>query len=55
LRYRLAGKPQKFTYCINVPGHEYRWDMPGVSAPIENFLNYKLGYKYKTNMEKSVL
>lgn len=55
LRYRLAGKPQKFTYCINVPGHEYRWDMPSVSKPIENFIIYKLGYKYKTNVEKSIL
>ncbi len=53
--YRLAGNPQKFTYCVNVPGHEYLWEYPDVSTPIENFLISKLGYKYKTDLEKSVL
>jgi hypothetical protein len=38
LKYRLAGKPEKFTYCVNVPGHEYQWEFPDVGAKIEKFL-----------------
>lgn len=44
LKYRLAGKPEKFTYCINVPGHEYQWEFPEVGAKIESFIAAKLGY-----------
>jgi hypothetical protein len=52
ISYRVAGKPVKFTYCINVPGHEYRWEYPNVGTPIEKFLATNLGYKYKTSLEK---
>ncbi|MBN1367529.1 MAG: hypothetical protein JW967_06365 [Dehalococcoidales bacterium] len=50
LKYRLTGKPEKFTYCINVPGHEYQWEFPNVGTKIGNFLAASLGYKY--DMEK---
>lgn len=42
IKYRLDGKPEKFTYCVNVPGHDYRWELPGVGAKIEEFLTAKL-------------
>ncbi len=45
LRYRMKGKPEKFTYCINVPGHDYNWDYPEVQGQIEEFLRTKLGQK----------
>ena len=38
IKYRLAGKPVKFSYCINVPGHEYNWDYPEVRRQIGDFL-----------------
>ncbi len=50
VRFRMQGKPAKFTYCINVPGHEYEWQNPNVGAPIEKFILTNLGYKY--NPEK---
>ena len=37
-RYRLQGKPAKFTHCINVPGHEYRWEYPEVQQKVREFL-----------------
>lgn len=43
IKYKLQGKPVKFTYCINVPGHEYKWEFPGVGARIESFITAKLG------------
>ena len=52
INYRMAGKPVKFTDCINVPGHEYQWEYPNVGAPIERFLETNLGYKNKTSLEK---
>lgn len=45
IRYRLAGKPQKFTYCVNAPGHDYNWDYPEVQRQIIDFLNLKFGTK----------
>lgn len=42
LKYRIAGTPQKFSYCINVPGHEYRWEFPVVGERIKAFLLNKL-------------
>jgi hypothetical protein len=48
LKSNMSGKPVKFTYCINVPGHEYLWENPHVGAVIEKFLNNKLGFKSNT-------
>ncbi len=45
IKYRLQGRPTKFTYCINVPGHDYNWDYPEVQGQIENFLKLKFGIK----------
>lgn len=45
IKYKLQGKPQKFTYCINVPGHDYNWDYPEVQRQIEDFLSMKFGTK----------
>jgi hypothetical protein len=44
-RYKLQGKNVKFTYCINVPGHDYNWDYPEVQRQIEEFLQEKFGRK----------
>ncbi len=45
LKYRVQGKPEKFTYCINVPGHDYNWDYPEVQRVISEFLREKFGQK----------
>lgn len=45
LRYRLRGQKVKFTYCINLPGHDYNWDYPEVQGQIGEFLTLKLGEK----------
>ena len=42
-KYKLQGKNVKFTYCINLPGHDYNWDYPEVQRQIEEFLNKKFG------------
>lgn len=42
-RGRIQGKPVKFTHCINVPGHEYRWEYPGVQGKISEFLRANFG------------
>jgi hypothetical protein len=52
LKYRLEGKPVKFAYCINVPGHEYDWSYPAVQQQIVDFLGTKFGTK--SNLEKSL-
>ncbi|MBI4188230.1 MAG: hypothetical protein HY529_03375 [Chloroflexi bacterium] len=39
IKYRLQGTPIRFSYCINVPGHEYNWEYPEVQRHIEDFLN----------------
>jgi hypothetical protein len=41
----LQGQPKKFSYCINVPGHEYNWEYPEVQRQIEDFLNLNFGTK----------
>ncbi len=38
LTYRLMKKPRSFTRCIDLPGHDYNWDYPGVQQKIETFL-----------------
>jgi len=45
IKYKLQGKQIKFTYCINVPGHDYNWDYPEVQRQIEDFLNLNFGTK----------
>jgi hypothetical protein len=42
-KYRIRGKPTKFTNCINVPGHEYRWEYPEVRRRIEEFFQENFG------------
>jgi pimeloyl-ACP methyl ester carboxylesterase len=44
LKYKLQGKHIKFTYCINLPGHDYNWDYPEVQRQIEEFLILKFGH-----------
>ena len=46
LRFRFRGEKVKFTYCINVPGHDYNWDYPEVQEKIANFLNANFGNKH---------
>lgn len=53
IKYRLQGKPMRFTYCINVPGHDYNWDYPEVRQQIGHFLNTNFGTK--RNFEESRL
>jgi len=43
IKYRLTGKRIKFTYCINVSGHDYNWDYPEVQQKIEDFLINNFG------------
>lgn len=45
IKYRLQGKPEKFTYCINTPGHDYSWEYPEVQQRIINFLTTNFGTK----------
>jgi len=40
---RLQGRPERFTNCINVPGHEYRWEYPQVRGKIKEFLKASFG------------
>lgn len=42
-KYKLQRKNIKFTYCINVPGHDYNWDYPEVQRQIGEFLLEKFG------------
>lgn len=50
LKYRLHRQPQRFTYCLNAPGHDYNWEYPGVRRPIEKFLKIKFGTKDKSEV-----
>ncbi len=43
IKYRLQGKPEKFTYCINAPGHDYNWEYPEVRRRIIDFLETNFG------------
>jgi len=47
VKYRLQGKPQKFTYCINAPAHDYSWEYPEVQQKITDFLTAHFGTKSK--------
>ena len=42
-RHKIQGKPVKFTNCINVPGHEYRWEYSAVQDKIKEFLKANFG------------
>ena len=53
IKYRLQGKPVKFTYCINIPGHDYNWDYPEVRQQIGEFLGTNFGTK--SNLEEALL
>ncbi len=52
VKYRLQGKPEKFTYCINTPGHDYNWEYPEVQRQIVDFLN--LNFVTKSNLEVDI-
>ena len=45
IKYRLQGKPVKFTHCINLPGHDYNWDYPEVRQQVGDFLSTNFGTK----------
>jgi hypothetical protein len=51
IKYRRQGKRIKFTYCINVPGHDYNWDYPEVQRQVEEFLNLNFG---NSNLEVEI-
>lgn len=51
LKYRMQGKPEKFTYCINAPGHDYNWEYPEVQSKIIDFLNANFGDKDDLEVE----
>jgi hypothetical protein len=43
VKYRLKGKPVKFSRCIKLAGHDYRWEYPRVSQQIGDFLRAHFG------------
>lgn len=43
LKYQLIRKPKQFTRCIDLPGHDYNWQYPGVRKKIEDFLFASFG------------
>jgi hypothetical protein len=43
LKYQIIRKPKRFTRCVNMPGHDYSWEYPGVKLKIESFLNTRFG------------
>lgn len=45
LKYELMRKPRRFTHCVIMPGHDYRWDYPGVGRRIESFLTSRFARK----------
>ena len=47
IKCRLRGKPEKFANCINVPGHDYNWEYPGVHQKVISFLELNFGVKSK--------
>ncbi len=51
LKYKLQRKRIKFTYCINLPGHDYNWDYPEVQRQVEDFLNLNFGDKHNVEVE----
>ncbi|MFC1939693.1 hypothetical protein ACFLXO_03285 [Chloroflexota bacterium] len=50
IKYRLHGKPEKFTYCINAPGHDYSWEYPEVHQQIIDFLKTNFGAKHNVEV-----
>ncbi|MBI2849919.1 MAG: hypothetical protein HYX80_02615 [Chloroflexi bacterium] len=52
VKHRLHGEKVKFTYCINLPGHDYNWDYPEVQRQIEDFLKTKFGVKRKSEVKR---
>jgi len=53
IKYRLQGRPEKFSYCINAPGHNYNWEYPEVQGQIIDFLNLNFGAKGNVEVEMS--
>ncbi|MFC1988866.1 hypothetical protein ACFLVJ_03435 [Chloroflexota bacterium] len=51
MKYRLNGKRIKFTYCVNVSGHDYNWDYPEVQRQIGEFLTLNFGNKDTREVE----
>ncbi len=51
IKYKLQGRKVKFTYCINLPGHDYNWDYPEVQRQIEEFIIFKFGGTIRTEVE----
>lgn len=51
VKYKLLGRQVKFTYCINLPGHDYNWDYPEVQRQIEEFITLKFGGNIRTEVE----
>jgi hypothetical protein len=45
LKYQIIRKPKRFTRCVNMPGHDYNWEYPGVKLKIQSFLNTRFGRK----------
>ncbi|MBI4302823.1 MAG: hypothetical protein HY665_00580 [Chloroflexi bacterium] len=45
IKYRWQGKPQKLSYCINVPGHDYSWEYIEVCGRVEHFFRTNFGEK----------
>ncbi len=43
LKYQLQLRPQRFTRCIHMPGHDYNWKYPAVRQQIEDFLSTAFG------------
>jgi pimeloyl-ACP methyl ester carboxylesterase len=52
IKYRLQGKRIKYTYCINVPGHDYNWDYPEVQRQVEDFLDLNFGNTVNAEVEE---
>ena len=52
VKYRIEGKPKKFTWCINVPGHDYHWKYPKVQRQILNFLEVNFGKRANVEVDR---
>jgi len=53
VKYRLQGRPERFSYCINAAGHDYNWEYPEVQGQIIDFLNLNFGVKSSVEVEIS--
>jgi hypothetical protein len=49
IKLLLKGKPVRFTYCVNVRGHNYDWSYPEVQKQVTDFLLTKFGTTAMTN------